>query len=163
MQISDALTKAINDQIQKELYSSYLYLAMAAQFEADNLPGFAHWMKAQADEERGHGMRLFNYLANRGGRVTLAAIDKPPADFGKPVKVFEKVLEHEQYVTASITSLYEVALKEKDYPTQGELQWFIKEQVEEEKTAEDILRQLRMIGDQPQFLLMMDRKLGERG
>ena len=163
MQISDALTKAINDQIQKEWYSSYLYLAMAAQFEADNLAGFAHWMKAQADEEREHGMRHFKYLVDRGGRVVLGAIDKPPADFGKPVQVFEKVLEHEQYVTASINSLYELALKEKDYPTQGELQWFIKEQVEEENIAEDILRQLQMIGDHPHFLLMMDRKLGERG
>lgn len=160
--LKDNVVKAINEQIQKEFYSSYLYLAMAAQFDATNLPGFASWMKAQAREEWGHGMKLYEYLNDQGARVVLEAIEKPTTEFGEPVKVFEEVLKHEQFVTASINKLYELSLQEKDYASQVMLHWFITEQVEEEKTASEILEQLKAIGDRPHLLLMLDGKLGAR-
>jgi len=160
--LSDKMLQALNDQIELELNSAYLYLAMAAQFEDDNLPGFAGWMKAQYQEEVSHGMRLFDFVADRGGRVTLGPIAKPPVDFGTPVETFKMVLGHEQKVTASINNLYKLALAEDDYATQTQLHWFINEQVEEEKTAEDILRQLEAFGDRPHLLLMLDGKLGAR-
>ena len=160
--ITDKMAKALNEQVNFELSSAYLYLAMAAQFEAENLPGFAHWMKVQYQEETGHAMKLFGYLADRGGRVTLNAIAKPAAEFGKPLDVFKAVLAHERKVTAAINTLYELALSEKDYATQSQLQWFINEQVEEEKTAENIIRQLEAFADKAHLLLMLDHRLGER-
>src|SRR5512141_504708 len=138
--ISDAMQKAINEQINKELYSSYLYLSMAAYFESRNLPGFAKWMYVQADEERGHGMKLFEHLVDRGGRVTLAPIAGPQAEWKTSLEVFKQVQSHEAAVTASINALYEMALTEKDYPAQVLLQWFITEQVEEEKNAAEIVQ-----------------------
>jgi len=161
--INDKVSKALNEQIALEFNSAYLYLAMAAAFEDQNLPGFAHWMKAQSQEEVGHGMRLFGYLVDRGGRVVLEAIDKPQADFGSPVDIFTQSLDHERKVTASIHKLYELAGTQKDYATQTQLHWFIDEQVEEEKTAEEILDQLKAVGERPHLLLMLDRKLAERG
>ncbi len=161
--LSKTLQDAFNDQIQKELYSSYLYLAMAAHFESVNLPGFAAWMKKQADEERGHGMRLWEHVNDRGGKVELKAIEQPPTAFGKPLAVFEKVLEHEQKVTASINALYALALKEADVAAQICLQWFVHEQVEEEKTASDLIAQLKLAGDQAFGALFMDQHvLGAR-
>lgn len=160
--LTEKMTKALNDQINFELSSAYLYLAMAAQFEAQNLPGFAHWMKIQYQEETGHGMKLFGYVADRGGQVVLDAVPKPAAEFGGPAETFKSVLEHERKVTAAINRLYELAVAEKDYPTQLQLQWFIKEQVEEEKTAENILRQVEVMGNKPHLLLMIDHRLGER-
>ncbi len=154
--------KALNEQIALEFSSGYLYLAMAAQFEAQNLPGFAHWMKVQYREEVGHGMKLFDYVADRGGHVTLEAIPKPQADFGSVTATFKTVLEHEREVTASIHKLYELALAEKDYATQAHLQWFITEQVEEEKTAENILRQIEAIEGKAHLMLMLDRHMGSR-
>lgn len=160
---SKKLEQAINEQIQREFYSSYLYLAMSAYCEEINLDGFAHWMRLQSEEERGHSMRLFNYLHSRGGRVVLQAITQPPAKFRSVRKMFEEVLKSEQDVTKEIHKLYELAKKESDHATEVELQWFIQEQVEEEKTANDILAKLDMVGDQPAALLMMDRSLGSRG
>ena len=160
--ITDKMAKALNEQVNFELSSAYLYLAMATQFEAENLPGFAHWMKAQYQEETGHAMKLFKYLADRGGRVTLNAIAKPAPEFGTPAEVFKTVLAHERKVTAAINALYELALSEKDYATQSQLQWFINEQVEEEKNTEDIIRQLEAFAGKPHLLLMVDHKLGER-
>jgi ferritin len=160
---SKKLEQAINEQIQRELYSSYLYLAMAVYCEEINLDGFAHWMLSQSEEERGHSMRLFNYLHSRGGRVVLQAIPQPPSKFKSPKKMFEEVLKSEQSVTKEIHKLYVLAKKESDHATEVELQWFIQEQVEEEKTAQDILAKLAMVGDQPAALLMMDRSLGSRG
>ena len=160
--LKDNVVKAINQQIQKEFYSSYLYLAMGAQFDATNLPGFANWTKAQAREEWGHGMKLYNYLNDQGARVVLEAIEKPPTDFGNPTQVFEEILKHEQFVTASINKLYDLALQEKDYASQIMLQWFITEQIEEEKSATEILEQLKMTANKPHLLFMMDGKLGER-
>jgi ferritin len=161
--LNEKVLKALNDQINMEISSAYLYLAMAAAFEDQNLSGFAHWMKLQYQEELGHGMRLFNHVADRGGRVTLGAIDKPPADFGTPTETFQKVLDHERKVTASIHNLYGIAQEQKDYATQSQLHWFIDEQVEEEKTAEEILGQLKVVGTHPHLVLMLDRKLAERG
>ncbi len=153
---------AINQQINAELYSSYLYLSMAAHFETVSLPGFAHWIKLQSQEEYEHGMKFFHYINERSAKVVLEAIAKPPVEFKAPLDVMKKVLEHEKKVTALIEALYELALKEKDYPTQVMLQWFIKEQVEEEKNATDIVELLKSIGDSPAGLAMVDSKLGAR-
>ena len=152
----------INDQIANEFYAAYLYLAMAAYCDAENLPGFAHWMRMQYDEERGHALRLFDFLLERGERVQLKAIDKPPLKFGSPLEVIKATLTHEKKVTASINKLYEAAVKEKDYPAQLMLQWFINEQVEEERSVGDIIAQLEMAGDSGPALLMMDRPLASR-
>ena len=161
--LSKTLQNAFNDQIQKELYSSYLYLAMAAHFESVTLPGFASWMKKQADEERGHAMRLWGHVYARGGKVELKAIEQPPAAFGKPLEAFHQVLEHEQKVTGWINALYALALKEGDTAAQICLQWFVNEQVEEEKTASDLIEQLKMAGDQAFGALFMDKHvLGDR-
>ena len=161
--ISDAMQKAINEQINKELYSSYLYLSMAAYFEGNNLPGFAKWMYVQADEERGHGMKLFEHLVDRGGRVTLAPIAGPQTEWMTSLEVFKQVQSHEAAVTASINALYEVAFNEKDYPAQVLLQWFITEQVEEEKNAAHIVQQLELIDARGTAVLMLDHQLGKRG
>lgn len=153
---------AMNEQIKNELYSGYLYLSMAAHFESTNLPGFAHWMKFQATEEVKHAMKFFEYINERGGTVSLKAIDQPAADFKTPLDMFKMAHKHEQKVTAMIHKLYELSLKENDYPSQVMLQWFIKEQVEEEKNAESIVEQLKMAGDSSAALLMADRQFAQR-
>ncbi len=161
--LTTILQKALNEQINKEFYSSYLYLAMSAHFEEYNLPGFAKWMKVQADEEHEHGMKFYSYLLERGAKVELATIAGPVIDGKTNLEVFKQVQAHEAAVTASINALYELALKEKDYPTQIMLQWFITEQVEEEKNAADIVAQLEMIQDKGTAVLMLDHQLGHRG
>jgi len=161
--LSDRLREAINDQINAELYSGYLYLSMAAHCEAMNLPGFASWMKKQAKEEVTHGMKLFDYLNDRGARVVLKPIGQPPTEFASPTAIFQQTLKHEQEVTARINKLYAMSVEENDYATQNELQWFIKEQVEEEKTASLILEQLKRVGEQGTALVIIDRYLAERG
>lgn len=159
---SSAMEKAINDQIQKELYSAYVYLSMAAYFETNNLTGAASWMRLQHQEEQVHAMKFFDFINDRGGQVVLQAIQQPPTDFASPLAVFEAALAHEQKVSRSIHDLYALAVKENDYPTQAMLQWFINEQVEEEKNASAIVAQLRMIGDSPAALFMIDQQLGAR-
>jgi ferritin len=161
--ISKTIQNAINEQINKELYSSYLYLSMAAFFENKNLPGFAKWMYVQADEERLHGMKLFEHLVDRSGKVELKAIAGPEIDWKTNLDVIKQVQQHEAAVTASINALYELALKEKDYPSQVLLQWFITEQVEEEKNAADIVQQLELIDAKGTAVLMLDHQLGKRG
>jgi ferritin len=153
---------AINEQIKNELYSAYLYLSMSAYFEAQNLPGCAHWMRMQSNEEVEHAMKFFDYIYDRGGRVTLKAIDQPAFEWKSPLAAFEEAYGHEQKVTAMINNIYAVATKENDYPTQVMLHWFIDEQVEEEKNASAIVEQLKMIGDNSNGLLMLDRHLGGR-
>jgi ferritin len=160
--LSKALEDAINEQINKELYSAYLYLSMSAYCEAAGLPGCAHWMRMQYQEEVIHGLMFFDYVNDRGGRVALKAIDQPPADWESALGVFRHVLEHEQMVTGLINELYALAVKENDYASQMELQWFVTEQVEEEKNAGDIVGQLEMIGDQATALLLLDKELGMR-
>jgi ferritin len=161
--LSKKMQSALNQQIAHELYSAYLYLSMASHFEASSLPGFAHWMKKQYEEETGHGMKIYAYVHNRGGHVELEAIGKPPVKFKSPLEVMNQVLEHEKTVTGTIHALYELAIKENDYATQVMLQWFITEQVEEEKTVVDIIEQLKMVGDARAGLMMLDRALGARG
>ncbi|MDD8019269.1 MAG: ferritin [Bacteroidota bacterium] len=156
------LLKALNEQINHEMFSSYLYLSMAAYCEAKNFSGFAQWMRMQSSEETKHAMKLYEYVHSRGSAVTLLAIAQPPTEFHFPVKMFEQVVEHERKISGSITKLYELAIKENDYPTQVMLQWFITEQVEEEKTAVGIVEQLKMVGDSPVSIMMMDRQLGAR-
>lgn len=160
--ISQTLTDALNEQLKHELYSSYLYLAMSAYCDSENLPGFAHWMRLQADEEREHAMKFYDFILDRDTRVAMPALHQPPRDFGSPVNVFEQVLAHEQEVTSLIDQLYRKAVAEQDHATQVFLQWFISEQVEEEKTASQILETLRMAGDNKVALLMVDRELGAR-
>ncbi len=161
--ISKSMQNAINDQINKELYSFYLYLSMSAFFVHKNLPGFATWMSVQADEERGHGMRLYEHLLDRGGKIELKPIAGPESEWKTNLEVFKQVQEHEAAVTASINALYELALKEKDYPAQILLQWFITEQVEEEKNAAEIVQQLELIDAHGTAVLMLDHQLGKRG
>ncbi|HHE55586.1 MAG TPA: ferritin [Caldithrix abyssi] len=160
--ISKTLEKALNDQITHEFYSEYLYLAMASYCDSIDLGGFANWFISQAEEEHQHAMKLFKYVQDREGHVELGAIEKPEHNYNDVTDLFEKVLQHEQKVTQSINNIYEMAVKEKDYPTQVELEWFIKEQVEEEKQVSDILKQLKWVKDNPALLFMLDQKLGER-
>jgi ferritin len=160
--MNQRVEKAFNDQINEELFSAYMYLAMAAHFKAMNLDGFAGWMRHQADEEVEHAMRLFTHINRRGGRVVLKAIGEPPLDFGSPLEAFEKALGHEQHITGTINALYEIALEEKDYPAQMEIQWFIDEQVEEEENTGGVVELLKMAGDNRGALLMLDRELAKR-
>ena len=160
--ISKSVQDAINEQIKNEFASAYYYLSMSAYFQTVNLPGFSHWMHMQHQEELSHSMKFFDYIHTRGGRVTVPAIDKPQADFSSPLDVFQKYLEHERKVTAMINKLYDVVSKENDYASQIMLQWFINEQVEEEKVGVDIVEQLKMIGDNRGALLMLDRQLASR-
>ena len=161
--ISKIMQDAINDQIQKELYSSYLYLSMSAYFADKNLSGFAHWMRVQEAEEREHAMKLYDFLLERGGRANLKAIDAPKTEWTSTLEVAEEVAAHEAKVTASIYALYETALKEKDYPTQIMLQWFISEQVEEEKNAAEIVANLKLIEKGGTAIYVLDHQLGKRG
>ena len=160
--ISQSLTDALNEQLKHELYSSYLYLAMSAYSDSQNLTGFAHWMRLQADEEHDHAMKFYDFILDRDGRVVMPALPQPPRDFGSPTNLFEQVLAHEQEVTSLIEQLYRKAEAEQDRATQVFLQWFITEQIEEEKTASQILETLRMAGDNKVALLMLDRELGAR-
>ncbi|MGD0038487.1 MAG: ferritin [Bacteroidota bacterium] len=160
--ISKLLQDAINEQINFELFSAYLYLSMSAYFETQNLSGFANWTRVQYQEETGHAMKLYKYVFDRSGAVTLKSIAQPATKFKTPLDIFKEILKHEQKVTSLINKLYELAVKEKDYAAQIFLQWFINEQVEEEKNAIDIINMLEMIGDSPVSLIMADRQLGMR-
>ena len=160
--LNDAVANALNDQIQLELSSAYHYLAMSAYFETLSLPGCAHWMQTQAKEEMAHTMRIYEYVHDRGGRVVLQAIEQPPADYGTPREVFEAALAHERTVTKSIHDLYALAAREGDLATQSHLQWFVDEQVEEEKTAGDLVGLFARAGDQDAALLFIDGKLAQR-
>jgi ferritin len=156
------LYEELNNQIKKELYSAYLYLSMASYFDFLNLEGFAHWMKVQAKEEFGHAMRIYEFLNDRGERVIFDEIEKPPSDFTSPIDVFEKTLEHEKKVTKSIENLYSLAKEKNDYSAEIMLQWFITEQVEEEKNASVILEKLKKIEGKEHLLMYFDKELGKR-
>ena len=160
--ISNSLQKNINEQINKELYSAYLYLSMSAYFENKNLPGFAKWMHVQAEEEYGHAMKFFDHLVDRGGKVELKAIAGPQADWKSTLEVVKQVQEHEAFVTSSINALFDQAQTEKDYPAQVLLQWFVNEQVEEEKNAADLVHQVSMLENSNSGLIMLDHQLGKR-
>ena len=160
--LSKKMEKALNAQVNAEFYSSYLYLSMAADFGAKNLEGFASWMQIQAQEEWGHGMKIYNYILEKGGKVKLEAIEAPQTSWNSPLAAFEATFKHEQHVTSLINDLASLAIDEKDHATGIFLQWFISEQVEEESTASGILEKLKMIGDNPQGLFMMDGNLAAR-
>ncbi|MBU1695232.1 MAG: ferritin [Verrucomicrobia bacterium] len=160
--ISAKMSKAINEQINKELYSAYLYLAMSAQAEEMGLKGFAGWFKIQAGEETGHAMKFFGYVIEQGARVKLAAIEQPPAEFKSAAAMFQETLKHEKTVTASIHALADLAVAEKDHATNSFLKWFVDEQVEEEANAQEIVDLLKLAGDAGNALLFLDAKLGAR-
>jgi ferritin len=159
--LSDKLQKALNDQINAELGSAYQYLAMAAHFDAANLEGSARWMRRQSREEVSHAMKIFDFIHDRDGKVALKAVAQPKGQFASSLAVWEAVLKQEQQVTGLINALYRLAGEEKDYPTQAMLQWFVTEQVEEEKTARTILEQVRMIGPSSSAIYFLDRHLGK--
>jgi ferritin len=157
------MNKALNDQINAELFSAYLYMSMNAYFRSTNLDGFAAWMHAQALEETQHAQKLYDFVNQRGGRVVLGAIDAPPGNWDSPLAVFEDTLAHERKITSLINNLMEVAFQEKDHATQIFLQWFVTEQVEEEESVGGVLEQLRLMGEAKGGLFMLDRELGKRG
>lgn len=160
--INQKVESALNEQINAEMYSAYLYLAMSGYFEDQNLTGFANWMRVQAQEEMTHAMKFFDYVNERGGRVSLKSVEQPPNDWEDTVAVMEQVYEHEQKVTQMINDLVNLARQEKDHATDNMLQWFVAEQVEEEANADDILQQLKLIGGKGQGLLMLDKELRQR-
>lgn len=160
--VKKKIQNEINDQIQAEFQSAYLYLAFAAWFESNNLPGFANWMRVQWQEEIGHGIKLYDHLLRRGGKIQLKQLDAPQSTPKSSQEIFEEALEHEKYITGRIHKLYEAAKEEHDYPLQTLLHWFIDEQVEEEEAATEILEQLKLIGDDGTGLYNLDRELAGR-
>lgn len=160
--LSKVVRGRINEQINNELFSSYSYLAMSAFCSHKQFNGCAQWLRIQSQEEYAHAMRIYDFLLMRGERVSLAKIEKPKRKFESIVDVFENVLEQERTVTAQINSLFELAFKEKAFAALIELEWFVQEQVEEEKNARDILHKFRLVADDPASLLDLDRELGER-
>jgi ferritin len=160
--IKKEVLDALNEQINAESYSAYMYLSMAAYFENMGLSGFAHWMKVQYQEEAAHAIKFFNYVAERGGKVVLKAIDQVPVNFEGIVDVFEKTLTHENHVTDLINHLMNVAVSASDHASQSFLKWFVDEQVEEEANVEKILATLKLINGQGNGIFMMDRELGQR-
>ncbi len=160
--ISEKIEHAINEQINAELYSSYLYLSMSAFLESKNLPGFAQWMKTQAQEELFHAMKFFDFINERGGKVALKDIEASKWQWDTPLEVFEHVYSHEQKVSGLINDLVDIAIKEKDHATNNFLQWFVAEQVEEEASADEILNKIKLVGDKGNALFMMDQEMGKR-
>ena len=160
--IDKKLEEAFNDQINKELYSEYLYLAMKTKFMEWNLQGFVNWFNVQVQEEHAHGMGMFDYLDERGGQIDLRTIDKPEIKGNTPLEIFEHVLEHEQYVTSRINYVADVAEEVKDRAALSFLNWYIKEQVEEEANVGGLLATLKLIGDDKKALLMHDKELSTR-
>ena len=158
----ESLQQAINEQIVREMYSSNLYLAMAAYYASINLNGFANWMRVQAEEELTHALKFFDYVIDRGGKVTIGAIPAPKIEWSDPVQPFIDALEHERKVTGWIDELVDLAHKEKDYATISFLNWFVDEQVEEEKTTSEIVERLKLAGDSKASLFFLDSQLMNR-
>ncbi|MBN1292976.1 MAG: ferritin [Candidatus Latescibacteria bacterium] len=156
------MEKMMNKQVNREFYAAYLYLSMAAYFDTLNLSGFAQWMRTQTQEEVVHAMKIFDYIQERGGKVILEAIEKPSAKLSSPLAAFEAAYEHEQKVTGWINELVDAAREEKDHASVIFLQWYVTEQVEEEQSVDAIVNHLKMVGDSPHALLMIDRELGKR-
>lgn len=160
--LSAKMVKSINHQINREHYSAYLYLSMAAYAAAEGLNGFANWFTVQMKEEMFHAEKMFNYVNQQGGRVLLEAIEQPPADFSSIFDLFEKTLEHEKRVTAMIKNLVKLAREEDDYATESFLQWYVTEQVEEEANPAELIQKLKYIGKDGRGLLMIDKDLAAR-
>lgn len=161
--ISEKMQEALNEQVNAELYSSYLYLSMAAYFKGINLNGFARWMEAQALEELTHAMKFYGFIQERNGEVTLKPIEGPPTRWDSPLAAFEDAYKHEQKVTSLINNLVDLSLEEKDHASNNFLQWFVSEQVEEEASADEVVQQLKLLGDaKGGGLFLLDRELGQR-
>lgn len=160
--IKKAVEKALNNQLNAELYSSYLYLSMSSWFSSQNLNGFANWMRVQAQEELMHAIKFYDYLIQRDGRVLLVAVDAPPTGWDSPEAVFEHTYQHEQKVTELINDLVDLSISEKDHATHMVLQWFVDEQVEEESSASDILGKVKMLKESRSGIYMLDRELSQR-
>ncbi len=156
------MEKQLNQQINEELFSSYLYLAMSAYFTAEGLKGFAHWLQAQSNEERGHAMKIYDYINDHGGRVVLQAISEPQASYGSYTEIFKEVLAHEQKITKQISGLVDLANGLGDHATHVFLQWFVTEQVEEEGSSQEVLKKVELVGDNGPGLLALDRDMGAR-
>ena len=160
--LSERMEQALNEQINAELYSAYLYLSMAAYFESINLSGFGNWMRVQAQEELTHAMKFYDFMYERGGRVVLTAVDAPPSEWDSSLAAFEGAYAHECKVSAMINNLVNIAIEEKDHATNNFLQWFVSEQVEEEASADAVVQKLKLIGDHGNGIFMLDRELGQR-
>jgi len=160
--LKKSVEDALNKQLNAEMYSSYLYLAMSAYMESITMKGFAKWLRIQAKEELAHGMKFYDYIIEAGGRVRLTAIEAPKTPWKSAGAVFDQVFAHEQKVTGLINAIMDTAVKEKDYATQNFLGWFVKEQVEEEANASEIVARISMIGDVPGHLFCLDHELGKR-
>jgi ferritin len=160
--LKQKMQDAYNEQINKELYSSYLYLSMSAYAQSIGLPGVSHWLKIQAQEELTHVNKFFDYILERNGRVILKAIDAVPLEFGSVIELFEKVLEHEQFVSESINKLVDVAIEISDHASRSMLMWYVDEQVEEEANVQTILDELKMVDGKGQGLYLIDKELGTR-
>jgi ferritin len=159
---SAVVQDAVNDQINHEHQAAYLYLSMAAYCERQSFHGIGGWLRAQSEEEHAHAMRLYTFMIDWNAKVVLKAISAPPTEFGTMYELFQNVLKHEQSVTEKIHELYALAFEEKAYSVQTQLEWFLTEQVEEEKTARDLVHKLKLIADDGPSLLDLDRELGER-
>ena len=162
MAISKKVEKAFNDQMNREFYSFYLYLAMAGYFEATNLKGFANWMRIQAEEERTHAMRFYDFIANRSWVISLNQIDRPGQVWKSPLDAFGKAREHEQFITANINELADLSLASKDHAAHSFLKFFIDEQIEEEAAAQSVVGKLKLIGKSASGMFMLDNELGQR-
>lgn len=160
--LHEKMLNAINEQMNHELYSSYLYLSMSAYFESVNLKGCAHWMRIQTMEEQTHFKRLYDFVTARGGRVVLGAIEAPPVEWSAALDVFEDVLKHERIVTGKINHLVDLSLELRDHATNSFLHWFVDEQVEEEATADEIIQSLKLSQNDATGLFMIDKDLGTR-
>ncbi|MBN1289827.1 MAG: ferritin [Actinobacteria bacterium] len=158
--LSERMEKALNGQLAAELYSGYLYLSMAAYFSSENLPGFARWMRIHRLEEITHGMKFYDFIESRGGRISLAGIDMPPGDWESALQAFEAVLAHERKVTLMIHDLVDLAIEEKDHGTNSFLQWFVDEQVEEEESARNVIQNLKRVEGAPGGIYMLDKEMG---
>lgn len=160
--LSKKMIDALNEQINKEMYSAYLYMAMSAHSEEIGLSGFANWFMVQYKEEMSHAMKIYHYLQDQGSKIVLGAIEAPPSEFKSPLDMFKKTLTHEQFVTKSINGIVDLAISEKDHATQIFLQWFVTEQVEEEANDNELISKLEMIGDNSGGLYMLDKELASR-
>jgi ferritin len=160
--LSDKMVQALNEQVNREMYSAYLYMSMSAHCSDVGLKGFANWFMVQYHEEMLHAMKIYEYILRQAGQVRLAAMAEPPATFESPMDMFQKTLEHERFITRSINELMELAIADKDHASQIFLQWYVTEQVEEEENDNDIIAQLKFIKDNPQGLMMLDRELAAR-
>ena len=160
--IKEKVLKILNKQINEELFSSYLYLSMSNYFSSLNLDGFANWMRLQSQEEYAHGMKIYDYVLQRDGKVVLAKIETPKATWKSPLEVFQETLKHERHISACINNIVTLANQEKDHATSNFFQWFISEQVEEEANAVNIVEKVKMVGDNKSGLFMLDREMGQR-